>query len=274
MKRRAFRDAIAIVTGASSGIGRALALELSRRGAIVYAAGRDEGKLAALAADGEGRVVPVVLDVTDEPAVKALCERVAREQGKLDYVFNNAGVLLGGDFEKMDREAWSAVLDVNLWGTIHGTHHAYAIMRRQGHGHIVNTASTAGLVPVARSAAYTATKHAVVGLSLALREEGRAHGVRVSCTIPGLVDTAIFGRSRNLEGYDYEAAMRGLPIRKITPEAAARATLRGVAQNRQLIVYPFYNRVLWGLMRWSPALTSWLVNVDVTGSGLLGKKAG
>jgi short-subunit dehydrogenase len=173
----------------------------------------------------------------------------------------------------MDPEAWKAIVDINLWGTIHGTQHAYAIMRKQGHGHIVNTASSAGVMPVARSAAYTATKHAVVGLSLALREEARPHGVRVSCTVPGLVDTPIFGRAKNLEGYDYEAAMRGLPVRKMTPEEAARATLRGVEANQQLIVYPFYNRVLWRLMRLFPSTMSWLINVDVTKSGLVGQKA-
>jgi NADP-dependent 3-hydroxy acid dehydrogenase YdfG len=260
-----------IVTGASSGIGRALACELHRRGAVVYATSRNERKLAELAAECGQRLIPAALDVTDDAAVKDFFTAVAAERGRLDYVFNNAGALLGGDFENMDHAAWKAIVDTNLWGTIHGTQHAYAIMRKQGHGHIVNTSSSAGVMPVARSTAYTATKYAVVGLSMALREEARKHGVRVSCTVPGLVDTPIFERAINLAGYNYAAAMRGVPLRKITPEAAARATLLGVEANEQLIVYPFYNRLLWRLMRLSPSLTSWLINVDVTRSGLLGR---
>ncbi len=265
-----FQGATVIVTGASSGIGRALSCELHCRGAIVYAASRNQGKLAALAAECGERLIPAVLDVTDEPAVKAFFERVVGERGELHYVFNNAGALLGGDFEKMDLAAWKAIVDINLWGTVYGTQHAYAIMRKQGHGHIVNTASSAGVMPVARSTAYTATKYAVVGLSLALREEARKHGVRVSCTIPGLVDTPIFERAKNLHGYNYDAAMRGLPLRRMSPEAAARATLSGVMADKQLIVYPFYNRVLWRLVRLFPSPMSWLINVDIKKSGLAG----
>jgi short-subunit dehydrogenase len=259
-----FKGASVVVTGASSGIGRALARELHRRGSIVYAAARTERDLAKLAEEcGDARLVADVLDVTDGAAVKALFERVVAERGRLDYVFNNAGIVVGGDFEAMDDATWKRILDVNLWGTIYGTQHAYAIMKRQGHGHILNTASTAGVLPVAKSTAYAATKHAVVGLSTSLREEARRHGVRVSVAIPGIVDTAIFGRAINLDGYDYDAAIDRVPIRKITPEQAARATLAGVEANRQMIVYPLYNRVLVGFGRLFPTFMGWLMNKDV-----------
>ncbi len=260
-----FERKVSIVTGASSGIGRALCRELHRRGAIVYAASRNADELARLADEcGRARLVPVALDVTDEPAVKALVERVVAEHGRLDLVVNNAGIVVGGDFEAMSLEAWKKILDVNLWGVIHGTQHAYAQMVEQGHGQIVNTASSAGVVPVARSTAYAATKHAVVGLSTSLREEARRHGVRVNVAIPGLVDTAIFGTATNLEGYDYRAAIDRVPIRKITPEAAARATLAGIVRDDPYIVYPLYNRARVGLYRLFPAFMGWLINREMT----------
>jgi short-subunit dehydrogenase len=259
-----FRTRAAVVTGASSGIGRALARELHRRGAAVYAASRSLTALEALRDEcGGERLHPVALDVVDEVAVGALFDRVAAEQGALDYVFNNAGIVVGGDFESMDFERWRRIVDVNLWGVVHGTQHAYARMVRQGRGHIVNVASTAGVVPVAKSTAYTATKHAVVGLSTALREEGRRRGVRVSVVLPGLVDTAIFERAINLERYDYAASIDRVPLRKISPEQAARATLEGVERNRPFIVYPGYNRAVIGLYRLFPRLMGRLVNWDV-----------
>jgi len=144
----------------------------------------------------------------------------------------------------MDRAAWQKVVDINLWGVIYGTQHGYALMLKQGHGHIVNTASTAGVAPVAKSTAYAATKHAVVGLSTSLREEGRAHGIRVSVAVAGLVDTGIFQAATNLKGHDYDAAMRKVPIRKITPAQAANAILKGVERNQQYIVFPGLNRLI------------------------------
>jgi NADP-dependent 3-hydroxy acid dehydrogenase YdfG len=259
-----FAQKVSIVTGASSGIGRALCRELHHRGAIVYAASRDADELARLAQEcGDARLIPAALDVTDERAVEALIESVVAEHARLDIVVNNAGIVVGGDFEDMSVDAWKKILDVNLWGVIHGTQHAYAQMVKQGHGHIVNTASSAGVLPVAKSTAYAATKHAVVGLSTSLREEARRHGVRVSVAIPGLVDTAIFKSATNLDGYDYDAAIDRVPIRKISPEAAARATLEGIVRDEPYIIYPLYNRAIVGLYRLFPGFMGWLINRDI-----------
>jgi NAD(P)-dependent dehydrogenase (short-subunit alcohol dehydrogenase family) len=256
-----FAGRSAVVTGGASGIGYALCSELHRAGAVVYAADLNAAGLRRLQ-DGCGakRLVTVRLDVTDEPAVKALLERVALEHGRLDYLFNNAGIVVGGDFEHMDAARWKKIIDINLWGVIHGTQHGYALMLRQGQGHIVNTSSTAGVSPVAKSTAYAATKHAVVGLSTSLREEARRHGVRVSVVIPGLVDTNIFSTATNLRGHDYDAAIKRVPLRKISPRQAARAILAGVAGNRQYIVFPAYNRAIVGLSRLMPGFMGWLIN--------------
>jgi len=255
-----FKNKSAVVTGAASGIGHALCLELARRGAKVYAADLNPTGLERLGQQAGAAIHPVTLDVGDEIAVQALLQRVVVECGSLDYLFNNAGIVVGGDFEHMTMAAWRRIVDVNLWGVIHGSQHGYRLMLKQGGGHIVNTASTAGVMPVARSSAYAATKHAVVGLSTSLREEGRRHGIRVSVVVPGLVDTGIFGSATNLQGHDYSRAIDRLPLRKLPPQQAAAAILDGVRRNRQYIVFPGYNRLLVDLHRWLPGPMGWLIN--------------
>lgn len=252
----------AVVTGGASGIGYALCRELCRRGAIVYAADLNETGLTRLQQDCGDGLSSAVLNVTDEAAVKALIDRVVDEHGQLDYLFNNAGIVVGGDFEKMDFATWKKIVDINLWGVIYGSQHGYAQMLQQGNGHIVNTASTAGVMPVAKSAAYTVTKHAVVGLTTTLREEGRRHGIRASVVVPGVVDTNIFRSATNLKGYDYSAAMDKLPFRKVTPDQAAQAILSGVTRNAQFIVFPGYNRVIVALNRLLPGVMGRLINKD------------
>ncbi len=255
-----FSGRTAVVTGGASGIGYALCRELCRRGARVYAADRSEAGLSRLRQECGTGLSTALLDVTDEAAVGTLLQGVVAEHGRLDYLFNNAGIVVGGDFENMDGAAWRRIVDINLWGVIHGTQHGYALMLRQGGGHIVNTASTAGVMPVAKSTAYAATKHAVVGLSTSLREEARKHGIRVSIVVPGLVDTNIFGAATNLNGHNYSAAMDKVPFRKISPDQAARSILAGVAANRQYIVFPGYNRAIVLLNRLAPGIMGWLIN--------------
>jgi NAD(P)-dependent dehydrogenase (short-subunit alcohol dehydrogenase family) len=248
----------AVVTGAASGIGAALVGELLQRGASVLALDVSADGLAGLPAHARLRTLRV--DVTDAATVRAAYEGVVAEHGRLDVAFNNAGVVVGGPFEDMDPEVWTRVVDINFWGVVHGTEAAYALMLRQGSGHIVNTASSAGVMPVAKSVAYAATKHAVVGLSTSLRAEARAKGIRVSVVIPGVVDTAIFDQATNVGGYDYKAAMKRVPFAKISPADAATAILAGVERNRQFITFPAYNKVLAGLTRLAPELMGKVIN--------------
>lgn len=256
-----FEGKVAVVTGGASGIGYALCRELCQRGATVYAADLNPSGFEKLQQEcASTRLVTTTLNVTDEPAVKALLDRVVAEQGNLDYLFNNAGIVVGGDFENMDFDKWKKIVDINLWGVIYGSQHGYALMLKQGHGHIVNTASSAGVFPVAKSTAYAATKHAVVGLSTSLREEARKHGIRVSVACPGLVDTNIFTSATNLKGHDYDAAIKKVPIGKISPAQAAQHMLAGTAKNLPYIVFPFTNRVIVSLYRLMPGLMGRIVN--------------
>lgn len=144
-----FAGKTAIVTGAASGIGRALASALATRRANVVLADLDGEGVARVAHElvtTGGRAEAVTLDVRNEDAVRALVERTATAPGRLDLMFNNAGIGVGGDERDINTEQWRRVVDVDLWGVIHGTRAAYAVMVRQGGGHIINTASLAGLV--------------------------------------------------------------------------------------------------------------------------------
>jgi NAD(P)-dependent dehydrogenase (short-subunit alcohol dehydrogenase family) len=266
---RVFRDAVAIVTGAASGIGRALSEELCARGAIVVMADIDGADAEAIAAGlrAQGcKATAQPLDVTRQPDVARLVADTFAQHGRLDFLFNNAGIGAGGDTHEYSLAAWTRVIDVNLNGVVYGVHAAYPLMVKQGFGHIVNTASTAGLVTSPGMASYTTTKHAVVGLSKALRAEGHVFGVRVSALCPGVIRTKILegGRHGVLQANRPEAAQRRAykkmfeQFRPMDPAPFARQVLDQVARNVQIIIVPGYWRVLWWLERLSPALMQWL----------------
>jgi NAD(P)-dependent dehydrogenase (short-subunit alcohol dehydrogenase family) len=247
-----FRDKTAIVTGGASGIGRALCRELARRGAMVTVAdinGAGAQEVAASITAQGGRAVAAQVDVANEREVVDLVNAA----GRLDYMFNNAGVCIQGEMRDMTMEMWRRIVGVNQWGVIHGAMAAYAVMRRQGFGHLVNTASAAGLIPIPTQSAYTMTKHAIVGMSLALRMEAAALGVRVSVVCPGLVDTNMIRTTPVLRARMEDIEPR-IPLRMFSAEAMAAAVLRGVSANRAIIIAPASARLLWWIYRLSPGL--------------------
>jgi NAD(P)-dependent dehydrogenase (short-subunit alcohol dehydrogenase family) len=255
MQRTDWNGAVVVVTGAATGMGRALAEGLAERGAHVHAVDVDGDGLATLTEATTHRV-----DVTEAEAVNDLVDRVVRQDGRLDHMFNNAGIFAAGAFEELDDAAWRRIVDINLWGVVNGTRAAYAQMLRQGSGHIVNTASSAGVMPVAKGVAYAMTKHGVVGLSTSLRAEAARQGVKVSVVVPGLIDTGIFAKAQDLNGYDYQKSLDRLPFGKISPAQAATEIIAGVERNRQFITFPRYNRVIVGLNRMLPDLMSPVIN--------------
>jgi NAD(P)-dependent dehydrogenase (short-subunit alcohol dehydrogenase family) len=249
----------AIVTGGASGIGRAIATALVLRGDAVTVADIDkEGADATAERLSEyGDATAAALDVTDPEAVEALYRSVDERYGRLDLVFNNAGIAVGGLAEELTLDHWNRTIDVNLRGVVHGVRAAYPIMLAQGHGHIVNTASLAGLVPAPMMLPYTATKHAVVGMSLALRAEAATRGVRVSAVCPGFVDTPLLdnanpGLPKTEAGTQAREFAQQVQRRLYRPEALARDVLRGVARNQALIVAPASARAVWRGVRLSP----------------------
>lgn len=257
MRGSSFRNKVSVVTGGASGIGRATCRELGREeDSVVVVADIDAKQAqetATVIAETGGKAHSVRLDVTQAAAVEKLVREVALRYGRLDYMFNNAGIAIWGEARDTSLEHWQRALDVNLWGVIHGTVSAYEVMVGQGHGHIINTASLAGLIPVPMETAYAAAKHAVVGLSTSLRAEGAALGVKVSVACPGPINTAIFDSTTYVTEFrDEEAGVDRSSL--MSAEHCARAILAGVERNRGIIVITRFARYAWLLYRISPRL--------------------
>ncbi len=261
---RVFDGAVAVVTGAASGIGRALAEALARRGAAIVL-GDLQTELAEEVASGirslGGEAKAEELDVANYSNVEWLVRQAVDDHGRLDFMFNNAGIGVLGGIDHYQLEDWYRVLDVNLRGVVHGIHAAYPVMCEQGFGHIANTASMAGLVPMPMTVGYTATKHAVIGLSTALRTEAAAKGVRVSAICPGVIRTPILtgGRYGSLKGIPPEFLHRFIERMKPMPaDRFAERVLGQLAVNRAIIIVPGRWRLIWWLQRLSPSLGFYL----------------
>lgn len=254
-----FSEKIAIITGAASGIGYALSRELARRGAVVVMADKNADLLFASVASirGDGfHVVAEQLDVTDHAAVKKLVDDTVALHGRLDYLFNNAGIVIVGEARDFTLDEWRSVINTNLYGAVNGVAAAYPLMVRQGFGHIVNTASIAGLVPATGQISYTASKYAVVGMSNALRSEGADLGVKVSVICPGLIDTPILKTVRiiNIDREKLSSMLTG----RMAPDTCADEILRGVEKNKAIIIVTGLAKLYWLIQRISPGLTRWL----------------
>lgn len=185
---------VAIVTGASSGIGEATAETLASRGASVVLAARRENELETLAdqiesAGGEALSVPT--DLTAEDDIDNLVDTTVAEFGSIDILVNNAGVMLLEPVERSDRENFRQMVEVNLLGLMNLTHAALPVMQEQGAGHIVNVSSTAGRDANANGSGYSATKFGVNAFSESLRQEVTAEGIRTTIIEPGAVETEL-----------------------------------------------------------------------------------
>lgn len=259
-----FEDKIAIVTGGASGIGEALGRELAARKAKVVLADRQIERARAVAEDIEskgGEAHATFLDVRDRVAFEDVARDAVKRFGRIDYLFNNAGIGVGGEMSDYAPADFDDVFDVNLRGVAHGIHAVYPRMVQQGFGHVVNTASVAGLVPMPGNGSYTAAKHGVVGLSKALRIEARRHGVKVSVLCPGPIATPIltggeFGRT----GLPPEVSRAALAerwerARPMSPEVFTIKALDRVAKGDAVIVVPSWYKALWYVDRLSPTLS-------------------
>ncbi|MEI6632231.1 MAG: SDR family oxidoreductase [Chlamydiota bacterium] len=245
-----FRDKGCVVTGAASGIGFAVAEALLHAGAAVVLADRDAKTLVSaverLGAHA-GRVHSANVDVTSQGQVQRLIQDAASRHGRLDFLFNNAGVGCTMPIGDATLEHWRRLIDVNLWGIIYGVHAAIPVMRRQGGGHLINTSSLAGLMPFPFQALYCATKYALVGLSESLRFELADEGIHLSAVCPADVATRIYGTPIIGERREVKPPDNAIPA-----EEAARIILAGVANGEGIIVLPESARKYWLQYRTSP----------------------
>jgi NAD(P)-dependent dehydrogenase (short-subunit alcohol dehydrogenase family) len=197
------QDRVAVVTGASTGIGRGIAVAFAREGAKVVLAARKPEPLAAVAREIEGSggvALPVPTDVTDESQVLNLFQRTLDAYGRVDILVNNAGVATGKPTDELSLEAWRSVIDCNVTGAFLCAREAFRIMKRQGGGRILNIGSVSAKVPRPNSAAYTTSKYALEGLTRSLAVDGRAHGIAASVLQPGNVVTPLWqGREEVME---------------------------------------------------------------------------
>jgi NAD(P)-dependent dehydrogenase (short-subunit alcohol dehydrogenase family) len=256
---------VAFVTGGASGIGRALCGALVARGARVVVADINASGAAAVArelsARGPGSATSLSLDVADALGFEHAVAGVHAAEGRLDLLFNNAGIGVGGRVEELALAHWERTLDVNLRGVVHGVRAAYPLMLRQRSGHIVNTASLAGLLPFPLATPYAMTKHAVIGLSMSLRLEAARRGVRVSAICPGVIDTPILDGEgppdlprTSFTGHGREILLHNNRGPAYPPERLAEDVLGGVQRNRAIIIAPGRARTAWLAQRIAPRL--------------------
>jgi NAD(P)-dependent dehydrogenase (short-subunit alcohol dehydrogenase family) len=245
-----------VVTGGASGLGRAICEELGRRGARVVVTDLQEDGARAVAAAinaAGGSAKAASLDVRDAAAFERLVAETVASHGRIDYLFNNAGLTVTGEAQSLTLDRWRKVLDVNLGGVVHGVAATYGRMIEQGSGHIVNIASLAGLAGMALGAPYATSKFGVVGMSLTLRAEGKDLGVKVSAVCPAYIKTPIFEVTEYVDTTK-ERMLSLIPFKLVEVEDAAKRVLRGVEKNQAVIVFPFYAKVLWWLTRLHPAI--------------------
>ena len=231
---------VALVTGASSGIGEAIAVALAQAGATLVLTARDEARLAAVRQRCGAGAWSFKADVADEAQVTALAAAVHARHPAVDILVNNAGVVMSGLLVDVEPADWKRLHDINVMGVVHGCRAFVPKMIERGQGgHVVNMASVAGIVGAYGMSTYCASKFAVVGLSESLRAELRRHGIGVSAVCPGYVDTPIAGKVKVVGKMDNERTRAAIDQEfkqnSVTPDVVAAKTLAAIRGNRALV---------------------------------------
>ena len=257
------RGGVAVVTGAGSGIGRALAQQLAAAGSALAIADIDEKGLTETAASLTGKDAAVsthVVDVSDEAGVRAFAEDVTARYGRVTVLINNAGVALLGTFDEISLDDLRWLMGINFWGVVYGVKYFLPILKQQPRAHIVNISSIFGIVAPAGQSAYCASKFAVRGFTEVLRHELEGTSVFVSCVHPGGIRTQVAKRARlganTPPGAREEAVSRFERLTPTSPESAAARILQGVERREPRILIGRDARQLDLLQRFKPA-TYW-----------------
>src|SRR5271168_1761644 len=257
------RGGVAVVTGAGSGIGRALAQQLFAAGSALAIADIDEKGLAETAASltaEQDSLSTHVLDVSDESAVRVFAEDVVSRHGRVTLLINNAGVALHGTFEELSLDDLRWLMGINFWGVVYGVTYFLPILKQQPRAQIVNLSSVFGIIAPAGQSAYSASKFAVRGFTEAVRHELEGTSVSVSCVHPGGIHTPIAKRAR-LGAHASESKRQSAiayfeKVTPTSPEAAAARILKGVEKREPRILIGHDARQIDIVQRLRPA-TYW-----------------
>jgi len=250
---RNFTNKSVLITGAATGIGRALAHELANRGAVVYVTALNE-KEAQIVVDeitsSNGKAIAAELDVGNFKDIEKMIDLVVSEQGQLDIMVNNAGVAYVGESYDMQVETIEKLAHINFTAVNVGAVLAYTQMKKQGFGHILNTASMGGFLPTPGMAVYSATKHGVVGLTTSLASEGKDFNIVVKASCPGFIKSELMNKSSDVSNNmsDY---LNLLP-EPIDASFAAKTIIDGLGKKPVLIFTPPYAKVSYFLNRFIP----------------------
>lgn len=256
---RSVQGKVAVVTGASSGIGEAVASRLARAGATVVLTGRDEARLEAARQQCGGAAWTFKADVTDEAQVAELARAVQDKHGGADILINNAGVVMSGLLVDVEDADWRRLFELNVLGVVHGCRAFLPRMIERGQGgHVVNMASAAGLVGTYGMGTYSATKFAVAGLTESLRFEMKRHRIGVSLICPSYVDTPIASKVKVVGALDNPRTRAGIEREfkknSVKPELVAERTLQAILKNKPLTTVGRDAALARWMKRISPAL--------------------
>jgi len=246
----------AVVTGAGNGLGRALCLEIARRGGRILCADIDEAAARKTAAEVGGAAARC--DVARSDEVEALAVQAERTMGGVDLVINNAGVAVGGPVGMTPLDDWRWIVGVNFWGVVHGCHTFAPRLRRQGRGHILNVASAAGLLNPPGTAPYNTTKAAVIALSETMRAELSGSGVGVTVLCPTFFRTNLMQSARAVDRRQLALVERFMSASKLQADEVARRSLDSVARDELYALPHADGRWMWRVKRWAPTELSGL----------------
>jgi len=257
-----FKNKVALVTGASSGIGEAIAIALATAGATVILTARDQDKLDAVrlkCIGAGGKAWVYVAEVSDEAQMQALADAVHEQFPAIDILVNNAGVVMGGFTWEVEPSDWKRLHDINVMGVVYGIRAFVPKMIERGQGgHVVNMASVSGLFGAPGMSTYSASKFAVVGLSESLRLELHRHKIGVSVICPGFVNTPIQTKVKMVGSLSSEKARarvaKDFEKTSLTPEQVAQRTLQAILRNEAVAGIGKEAVLVGALKRWAPAV--------------------
>ena len=272
-----FKTKTVVITGAGSGIGRGLALDFARLGwkvavSDISMARAEESSKLVNGAGGQG--LAIKCDVTKHEEVQALADAVIAKWGTVDIIINNAGVPVVGFMEKITLEDWKFEIDLMLMGVIYGCRIFIPIFKKQGWGHIVNTASSAGIVSLPEMAPYNVTKAGVIALSETLRGELRGSNIGVTVVCPTFFKTNLMDQIRTTDEHQFKMANAFFEKMSFgTIESVSRATLKAIRKNRLYVLPQPDAKLAWFMKRMTPH-TFYKVNGFLHSRGLLDKILG